>query len=47
VVQQKVTAMLYASETKEMMDVKKHVSVNWVLVYVMQNGLDSERHYLL
>ena len=47
VVQQKVTVMLCASEMREMMDVKMHVSVNWVLVYVICDGLDSESHSLL
>jgi hypothetical protein len=32
---------------REMMDAKMHVSVNWVLVYVICDGLDSESHSLL
>jgi hypothetical protein len=46
VAQQKVTAMLGASEIREMMDAKMHVSVNWVLVYVICDDLDSESHSL-
>jgi hypothetical protein len=41
--------MLYASEMREMVGAKKHVSANcqFALVYVIQNGLDSECHPLL
>ena len=48
-VQQKVTVMLYASEMREMVGAKKYVSANcqFALVYVIQNGLDSECHSLL
>ena len=48
-VQQKVTVMLYTSEMREMVGAKKYVSANcqFVLVYVIQNGLDSECHFLL
>ena len=47
VVQQKVTVILCTSEMREIMDTKMHVSMDWVLVYVICDGLDSESHSLL